>query len=79
MLSEVIRENVMLVDATFTFIKENEFFSVQETMNSFHEDIKFTYETESDNTIAFFAVYIIRKTDRSLDTAVYRKKTNYSI
>ena len=48
-------------------------------MNSFHEDIKFTYETELDNTIAFLDVNVTRKTDGSFDTAVYRKKTDNSI
>ena len=79
MLSEKMSSWFRYVDDTFTFIKENEIVSVQEALNSFHEDIKFTYETESDNTIAFLDVSVTRKTDRSFDTAVYRKKTDNSI
>ena len=74
MLSEKMSSWFWYVDDTFTFIKENEIVSVQEALNSFHEDIKFTYETESDSTIAFLDVNVTRKTDGSFDTAVYRKK-----
>ena len=67
------------VDDTFTFIKDGEIDSVEEALNRFHEDIKFTYESESENTISFLDVSVTRKSDGTFDTAVYRKKTDSSI
>ena len=42
--------------------------------NSFHKNIKFTFEIEKDNTIPFLDILIIRKPEK-IETAVYRKKT----
>ena len=43
-------------------------------LNSFHENIKFTFEIEKDNTIPFLDILIIRKPGK-IETTVYRKKT----
>ena len=43
-------------------------------LNSFHKNIKFTFEIEKDNTIPFLDILIIRKPGK-IETAVYRKKT----
>ena len=43
-------------------------------LNSFHENIKFTFEIEKDNTITFLDILIIRKPGK-IETTVYRKKT----
>ena len=67
------------VDDTFTFVKEDEIDFVQEALNGFHQDIKFTYETETDDKIAFLDVLVTRKIDGTFDTEVYRKKTDNSI
>ena len=67
------------VDDTFTFVKEDEIESVQETLNMFHDDIKFTYESETDHTLSFLDVSITRRADGKFDTTVYRKKTDSSI
>ena len=67
------------VDDTFTFIKDGEIETVQQALNNFHGDIKFTYESEIDNTISFLDVSVSRKQDGTFDTAVYRKKTDSSI
>ena len=67
------------VDDTFTFIKEDKIKYVQETLNSFHPDISFTYEEEVDNKISFLDVLVTRKPDGYFDTEVYRKKTDNSI
>ena len=48
-------------------------------LDSFHPDIKFTYETETDNVISFLDVKVTKKTDGLFDTEVYRKKTDSSI
>ena len=78
-LSEKMSTWYRYVDDTFTFIKEGEIDSVQDALNSFHQDIKFTYELESENAISFLDVNVTRKTDGTFDTAVYRKKTDNSI
>ena len=67
------------VDDTFTFIKDGEAENVKETLNKFHSDIKFTYESESNGSISFLDVKVNRKIDGTFDTAVYRKDTDNSI
>ena len=42
-------------------------------LNSFHKNIKFTFEIEKDNTISFLDILIIRKPGK-IETTVYRKK-----
>ena len=39
------------VDDTFSFIRKGEIGNVLNVLNSFHEDIKFTFEEEQDNSI----------------------------
>ena len=41
-------------------------------LNSFHKNIKFTFEIEKDNTIPFLDILIIRN-PRKIETTVYRK------
>ena len=67
------------VDDTFTFIKDGKIEFVQQTLNSFHKDISFTYETEKNNNISFLDVNVTRKADGYFDTDVYRKKTDSDI
>ena len=67
------------VDDTFTFVKEGEVENIQKMLNDFHPDIKFTFEAEVNNEISFLDVKVIRKSDGSFDTSVYRKKTDSSI
>ena len=49
------------VDDTFTFIKADEAINVKNVLDSFHDNIKFTYEIEKNNSISFLDVNIIRK------------------
>ena len=44
-------------------------------LNSYHPNIKFTYELESYNKLAFLHVSVIRANDNKLETSVYRKAT----
>ena len=44
-------------------------------LNSQHDNIKFTMEKESNNTLAFLEVFINNKDPSNLITSVYRKKT----
>ena len=67
------------VDDTFTFIKEGEIDNVRKALDAFHNDIKFTYEVESNNEISFLDVKVIRKSDGTFDTDVFRKKTDSNI
>ena len=67
------------VDDTFTFIKDGEIDAVLEELNSFHDDIKFTYESEIDHKISFLDVGISRKQDGRFSTTVHRKPTDNSI
>ena len=78
-LSGVMSTWFRYVDDTFTFIKEDQIEYVQQTLNSFHTDISFTYETEVGNKIAFLDVSITRKPDGYFETEVYRKKTDSDI
>ena len=66
------------VDDTFTFIKDSEVEKIQQTLNAFHPSIKFTWEKEVDEKIAFLDVSIIRSTN-GLSTNIYRKKTDTNI
>ena len=47
-------------------------------LNSFHENIKFTYEVENNGKIAFLDVLLIR-TDKEIQTTVYRKPTHNDV
>ena len=67
------------VDDTFTFIKKGEIDRVLQILNSFHEGIKFTFEKESNNSIAFLDVKVLKKTDGSFDTDIHRKKTDTNV
>ena len=67
------------VDDTFTFIKERDIKNVEEILNNFHNSIKFTHEIEKNDEIVFLDVKILRKSDGTFETDVYRKKTDSSV
>ena len=67
------------VDDTFAFIKPNTEKEIQQSLNSFHENIQFTYEREQANQISFLDVLITRKKDGSMQTSVYRKPTHTDV
>ena len=68
------------VDDTFTLMAKGEVENVLNVLNNFHASIKFTYEKEISNQIAFLDVSIRRYTDSSsLKTDIYRKKTDTNI
>ena len=64
------------VDDTFALIKPDTANEIQHILNSFHNKIKFTYEYEQSNTISFLDVLVTRSNNGTLQTSVYRKKTN---
>ena len=67
------------VDDTFAFIKPNTENEIQQALNSFHDNIKFTYELEQDNKISFLDVLITRYNNGEMETRVYRKPTHTDI
>ena len=64
------------VDDTLCYVKKGSREFIVSTLNDFHENIKFTYETERNNMISFLDVLIVRNKNRSFDTAVFRKSTH---
>ena len=67
------------MDDTFTFVKKHQITNVISVLNSFHPNIKFTYETERGNRISFLDVLLTRTENGQIDTSVYRKPTNNNI
>ena len=66
------------VDDTITYIKPSSINYVLSVLNSFHKNIKFTFEEEKDNKISFLDVLILRK-GSSIQTTVYRKVTHNDV
>ena len=65
-----------VVDDTFClFNNEHEALLFFEFLNSQHNNIRFTMEKETNNTLAFLDVFISNKDPTNLITSVYRKKT----
>ena len=78
-LSEKLTFWSRYVDDTIAFVKRNEVSNVLNLLNSFNNNIKFTYEEENDSCIAFLDVRLKRQNDGSLQTSVYRKETNTDV
>ena len=67
------------VDDTFTFLKEKEVENVKTILNNFHPKIKFTHEIESNSSISFLDVKVVRNPDNTFNTSVYRKQTDTNV
>ena len=63
------------VDDTIATIKLTSIDHVLMILNTFHKNIKFTYELEINKKISFLDVLLIRKNE-TLETTIYRKSTN---
>ena len=71
------------VDDTFVILEKNaNVDNINEILNSFDQDITFTREEETNNSISFLDIFITRKptnqswiTTSSFDTTIYRKST----
>ena len=63
------------VDDTFVYVKNGSIEYVLLAPESFHPNIKFTYEKEVNNTLPFLDVLFIRNSNH-IHTTVYRKETN---
>ena len=66
------------VDDTICFIKLTFINKVLETLNSYHTNIKFTIETETENKSSCLDVLLIRN-NSLISTKVSRKNTNTDI
>ena len=64
------------VDDTICFIKLTSINKVLQNLNSYHRNIKFTIEIESEREISFLDVLLIRS-NSLISTKVYRKKHKY--
>ena len=62
------------VDDTIAVIKLSSIEHVLSILNSFHQNIEFTYELEQNGKINFLDVMLIRTND-TLQTTIYRKST----
>ena len=57
------------VDGTITFAKNDSIAYVLDQLNSFHEQIQFTYEVERNNKLPFLDVLLIKNANK-IDTTV---------
>ena len=78
-IRDLLPELIRYVDDTFTLVKKGELGNVLDALNSFHDDIKFTHETERNQCIPFLDVLVRRKENGNFATSVYRKKTSSDI
>ena len=73
-LSNKVKLRKRFVDDKFCLARLEYIDNILLALNSFHKNIKFTFEIEKDNTSPFLDILIIRKPGK-IKTAVYRKKT----
>ena len=66
------------VDDTICFIKLTSINKVLETLDSYHRNIKFTIEIESENKISYLDVLLIGS-NSLINTKVYRENTKTNI
>ena len=78
-LGDKVHQWKRFVDDTFAFIKPNTEQEIQLALNSFHENIKFTYELEQGSMISFLDVLITRENDGNMQTCVYREPTHTDV
>ena len=71
-LENHIQKRTRFIDDTFAYVKIDSIEYVLSVLNSFHKNIKFTYEEEQNNTLPFLNVLFIRDGEKP-NTAVYRK------
>ena len=63
------------VDDTFAYVLPDKIDMILNELNSYHPNIKFTYELESYNKLAFLDVSAIGANDNKVETSVYRNAT----
>ena len=78
-MKDDIQHWLRYVDDTFAFIKPESILKVQNVLNSYDQNIKFTYEKEREMKISFLDVSIERTKENLIETSVYRKPTDNNI
>ena len=77
-LSEHLKLRKRYVDDTLCFIKRGTSDLILPQLNNFHKIVKFTYEKQNNNMIAFLDVLLVQR-GNEIDTTVFRKSTNTDI
>ena len=67
------------MDDTFAYVLPDKIDMILHELNSYHPNIKFTCELESNNKLAFLDVSARRTNDKKVETSVYRKTTSMNI
>ena len=63
------------VDDFLIIGKKNDMSSIHSTLNSFNQNIQFTFEKETNNELPYLDMLLIRK-DNKIITSIYRKPTS---
>ena len=63
------------VNDTYAYDLPDKIDMILHELNSYHPNIKFTYELESNNKVAFLDVSARRTNDNKVETSVYRRAT----
>ena len=71
-LNDHVKKRRRFVDDTFVYVKRGSIEYVLSVRNSFHDNIKFTYEQENNNRLSFLDVLFIRDHEK-INTTVFRK------
>ena len=66
---------VRYVDDVYSIVETNQIVLFDDHLNTTSFSIKFTKELETEGTLSFLDVAVIRKTDGTLSTDIYRKPT----
>ena len=67
------------VDDNYAYVVLEKIRFILKELNSYHSNLKFTYELEGNNKITFLDVLINRISFKEIKTSVYRKKSNTDI
>jgi len=74
-LDFVVHTYYRYIDDIFMIIPATKLNSVLSIFNSYHPQLKFTYETESDNMLNFLNTSVIKEDDGTIITNWFRKPT----
>ena len=77
-LGNLLRKWKRYVDNTYCIVKTDSVIETLLKLNSFHINIQFTYESESNNLLPFLDFLVIRKSN-SIEITAYRKPANNNV
>ena len=63
------------MDDTFAYVLPDKIDMILHELHQYYPNIKFTYQLESNNKLAFLDVSARRTNDNKVETSVYRKAT----